>query len=149
MAVNNTISSISWLVVEPEQKKFRSCITYRYVLQRAKKPSHATVPFRILPNWLIDIIVRGMIFIDKSLDQIFPDRLIDDFKVDDLYLPKALQCLMMKDLFCNGLLDNIIRWMNIVSWEMTCELHSLKKVVAKHYLKVENHLWIDNRFQII
>jgi len=56
MTVNNTNPSISQLLVEPEQKKFRCLISYRHVFQRAKKPSHATVP---LSNTLLKVLSNG------------------------------------------------------------------------------------------
>jgi len=46
MADNNTNLPISWLLGKPVQKKFRSCITFRHVFKRTKKPSHATVPLK-------------------------------------------------------------------------------------------------------
>jgi len=63
MAVNNTNPSISQLLVEPEQKKFWAWITYRHVFQQAKKPSHATVPLKLLPARLD---IRRNFFLERS-----------------------------------------------------------------------------------
>jgi len=65
MAASHTNLSIYQLVVEPEQKKFRSWITYRHVFQRAIKPSHATVPLSILLvmrslHWIPELKQFGM-----------------------------------------------------------------------------------------